>query len=60
MYTVKSVMTQLADPEVILKHVRDSLRMIDPKFTKEEQRYYAAVNALKETGIPYLPVPQRT
>lgn len=49
MYTVKSVMTQLADPEVILKHVRDSLRMIDPKFAKEEQRYYAAVNALKET-----------
>ena len=48
MYTVKSVMAQLADPNVILQNVCSTLRKIDPQFVKEEQQYHTAVAALKE------------
>lgn len=48
MYTVKSVMTQLTDPRVVLKNVGDILREIDPEFGQEEQQYNAAVATLRE------------
>ena len=48
MFTVKSVMTQLTDPELILQRMSDTLRKIDPKFVNEEQKYFCAVDALKE------------
>jgi len=48
MYTVKSAMAHLADPNVILQNVCSTLRKIDPQFVKEEQQYYTAVAALKE------------
>ena len=48
MLTVKSVMTQLTDPELILQRMSDTLRKIDPKFVNEEQKYFCAVDALKE------------
>lgn len=48
MITVKSVMTQLTDPQVVLKNVGDILRGIDPEFTQEEQQYNAAVATLRE------------
>lgn len=48
MLTVKSVMTQLTDPELILQRMSDTLRKIDPKFVDEEQKYFSAVDALKE------------
>ena len=48
MLTVKSVMTQLTDPELILQRMSDTLRKIDPKFVHEEQKYFCAVDALKE------------
>ena len=47
MYTVKSVMTQLTDPEVVLQKVSETLRKIDPAFAHEERRYFEAVDALK-------------
>ncbi len=47
MYTVKSVMTQLTDPEVVLQNVSETLRKIDPEFTKEERQYFQAVDALE-------------
>ena len=47
MYTVKSVMTQLTDPDVVLQNVNETLRKIDPEFTQEEQQYFQAVDALK-------------
>ncbi len=47
MYTVKSVMTHLVDPEVVLQNVSETLRKIDPEFAKEEQQYFQAVEALK-------------
>ena len=48
MYTVKSVMTQLTDPEVVLQRVSDTLRRIDPSFPEEERQYYQAVDSLKK------------
>ena len=48
MYTVKSAMAQLTDPNVILQNVCSTLRKIDPQFVKEEQQYHTAVAALKE------------
>ena len=48
MLTVKSVMTQLTDPELILQRMSDTLRKIDPKFVNEEQKYFCAVAALNE------------
>ena len=48
MYTVKSVMSQLTDPNVVLQNVSDTLRRIDPNFLQEEQQYLRAVDALKE------------
>lgn len=48
MYTVKSVMTQFTDPQVVLKNVGDILREIDPEFAQEEQQYNAAVATLRE------------
>lgn len=48
MITVKSVMTQLTDPQVVLKNVGDILRGIDPEFAQEEQQYNAAVATLRE------------
>lgn len=48
MYTVKSVMTQLTDPKIVLQHVSETLRRIDPTFEQEENEYQAAANALKE------------
>ena len=47
MYTVKSVMTQLTDPEVVLQNVSETLRKIDPEFAKEERQYFQAVDALE-------------
>ena len=41
-------MTQLTDPELILQRMSDTLRKIDPKFVDEEQKYFSAVDALKE------------
>ena len=38
MYTVKSVMSQLTDPKVVLQNVSDTLRRIDPNFHQEEQQ----------------------
>ena len=49
MYTVKSVMSQLTDPEVVLQNVSETLRKIDPEFAKEERQYYQAVDALEAT-----------
>ena len=48
MYTVKSVMSQLTDPKVVLQNVSNTLRRIDPNFLQEEQQYLRAVDALKE------------
>ena len=47
MYTVKSVMTQLTDPEVVLQNVSETLRKIDPEFAKEERQYFQIVDALE-------------
>ena len=48
MFTVKTLMTQLTDPKVVLQNVSDVLRKIDPNFAQEELQYLAAVEALKE------------
>ena len=47
MYSVQSVMSQLADPGVIMENVSDTLRKIDPQFAHEEQQYICTVEALK-------------
>lgn len=48
MYTVKSVMSQLTDPEVVLQNISETLRKIDPSFKEEERKYFQAVDALEE------------
>ena len=48
MFTVKSLMTQLTDPKIVLQNVSDVLRTIDPNFAQEELQYLAAVEALKK------------
>ena len=49
MYTVKSVMTQLTAPEVVLQNISETLRKIDPSFADEERKYFQAVDALEKT-----------
>lgn len=49
MYTVKSTMTQLTDPEVVLQNVSETLRKLDPAFMEEERQYFRAVDALENT-----------
>ena len=45
MYTVKSAMAHLTDPNVILQNVCSTLRKIDPQFVKQEQKYHTAVQS---------------
>lgn len=47
MCTVKSVMTLLTDPKIVLQRVHDSLGKIDPHFAQEEAQYLASVEALE-------------
>ena len=49
MITVKSVMTQLTDPKIVLQNVSDVLREIDPEFAQEEKQYNDAVATLRDT-----------
>lgn len=49
MYTVKSVMTQLTAPEVVLQNISETLRKIDPSFAEEERKYFHAVDVLEKT-----------
>ena len=56
MYTVRSTMTQLTDPKVVLQNISETLRQIDPSFTEEERQYYRAVDALENTiGCSFSP-----
>ena len=49
MYTVKSVMTQLTDPLIILQRVSDALRTVDPSFAEGEQKYLETVRTVEQT-----------
>ena len=46
MYTVKSIMHQLTDPQNILQNVKNVLFRIDPSYDMEAQRYYQTVDDL--------------
>lgn len=46
MYTVKSIMHQLTDPQNILQNVKNILYRIDPSYDMEAQRYYQTVDDL--------------
>lgn len=48
MKTIQSIMTQLTDPAVLLREVRDTLRTLDPEYLEEETRYLQAAAALKQ------------
>ena len=50
MFTVKSVMTQRTDPELILQRMSDTLRKSDPKFVHEDQKYFCAVDVLNSAA----------
>lgn len=47
MISVKSVMEQLINPEMILKNVSDVLRAIDPAFAQEEDTYHSTIEAMQ-------------
>ena len=51
MCTVNSIMTQLTDPQIVLKNVGNILRKIDPEFAQEEQQYHTTVDVLKKASM---------
>ncbi len=51
MKTVQTISQQLTDPKTILQELRETLRIIDPKFFETEVKYLAAASNLeKELG----------
>ena len=51
MKTVQTILQQLTDPKIILQELRETLRVIDPKFFDTEVKYMAAASNLeKELG----------
>ena len=51
MKTVQTILQQLTDPKTILQELRETLRIINPKFFDMEVKYLAAASNLeKELG----------
>lgn len=56
MKTVQTILQQLTDPKMILQELRETLRVIDPKFFDTEAKYLAAASNLeKELGGSIMP-----
>lgn len=49
MITLKTVMEQLSDPDVIMNRMRKILKKLDSEFASVEDRYYEGIRALKDT-----------
>ena len=49
MKTIQSVMAQMTDVKAIMQDVRDTLRVIDPTYPPEEEKYILASRRLEQT-----------
>lgn len=49
MFTVKSFMEQLKNPDIIMERMRKMLRKLDPEFVAVEKGFHKGVQALKKT-----------
>ena len=48
MLTVKTVMTQLTDPTILLREVQNTLRTLDPDYPEEEKQFLQAAAELEQ------------
>lgn len=48
MLTVKTVMTQLTDPAILLREVKETLRTLDPDYPEEEKQFLQAAAELEQ------------
>lgn len=56
MKTVQTILQQMTDSKTILQELRETLRVIDPKFFDTEAKYLAAASNLeKELGSSITP-----
>ena len=56
MKTVQTILQQMTDPKTIMAELRETLRIIDPKFFDTEVKYLAAASDLeKELGSSITP-----
>ena len=46
MYTVKSILTQVTDSELVFQNVMETLRTVDPSFEDEHRQYLHSVDTL--------------
>ena len=46
MYTVKSILTQVTDSELVFQNVMETLRTVDPSFEEEHRQYLHSVDTL--------------
>ena len=46
MYTVKSILTQVTDSELVFQNVMETLRTVDPSFEDEHRQYIHSVDSL--------------
>lgn len=46
MYTVKSILTQVIDSELVFQNVMETLRTVDPSFEDEHRQYLHSVDTL--------------
>ena len=46
MYTVKSILTQVTDSELVFQNIMETLRTVDPSFEDEHRQYLHSVDTL--------------
>ena len=46
MYTVKSILTQVTDSELVFQNIMETLRTVDPSFEEEHRQYLHSVDTL--------------
>ena len=49
MYTVKSILTQVTDSELVFQNVMETLRTVDPSFEEEHRQYLHSVDTLMDS-----------
>lgn len=47
MKTIKTVMTQVIDPAILIQEVKETLRTLDPDYSEEEKKFLQAAATLE-------------
>ncbi len=50
METIATMLTHLTDPESIMRNLKETLRIMDPEYPQEEQKFLHAAAALEQTA----------